>query len=107
MKDATLQGACTWVCAAGNITPRKRARKPNVSLSRQRSSRRQRRALERTGLSAYLAMALLALAFPVHDGGFFDHDMAPVLVSVEAVLLRGFFGKTLLLFLYYSCYFFC
>ena len=41
--------------------------------------------LQRTGLGAYLALALLALAFPVHDGGLFGHDVAPVSVRVEDV----------------------
>ena len=41
--------------------------------------------LQRTGLGAYLALALLALAFPVYDGGLFGHDVAPVSVWVEGM----------------------
>src|ERR1039458_6038204 len=38
--------------------------------------------LQRTGLGAYLALAVLALAFPVHDGSLFGHGVAPVSVRV-------------------------
>src|ERR1019366_3496758 len=41
--------------------------------------------LQRIGLGAYLALALLALAFPVHNCGLFGHDVAPVSVWVEGV----------------------
>jgi len=51
--------------------------------------------LQRTGLGAYLALALLALAFPVHDGG-------------KAAKKRGGIvrGNPLLHFLDFSFYFF-
>src|SRR5450759_239890 len=41
--------------------------------------------LQRPGLGTYLALALLALAFPVNDGGLVGHDVAPVSVWVEGV----------------------
>ena len=40
---------------------------------------------QRTGFGANLALALLALAFPVHDGGLFARDVAAVSVWVRGV----------------------
>jgi len=41
--------------------------------------------LQRAGLGTYLALALLALPFPVNDGGLFGHDVAPVSVWGDGV----------------------